>query len=166
MYERPGSFHLAGLEIITKGSEVWISKEATVGVIGRCRVPWKTALIVAHFWAVRALLAVRRELRWWRWRRCTGTWLGCRPLLGAVVLDHQILDAMLGGVICQITSTGTCCPAYTAVIRPQRYTELLLGSRVCGGGPKFCVTLENLALQTHCRGDKDTVIAKEAQSRL
>jgi len=84
--ERPGSFHLTCLEVVTECSEVWISKEATVGVVGRRCVAKKTPLIVADLRAIGALLAVRQERR--RRKRYAGTWLGCRPLLGAVVLAH------------------------------------------------------------------------------
>lgn len=84
----PGPFHLTGLEVVTKGSEVRVSKEATVGVVRRRRVAWKTALIVAHLRTVGAFLAIGQE-RWGCRRKWgAGTWLGCRPLLGAVVLAH------------------------------------------------------------------------------
>lgn len=56
---------------------------------------------------------------------------------------------MLGGVVRQVTPAGTSGPAYTAVVRSQRRAKLLLRSRVRGGGPKFGVTLEDLALQAH-----------------
>lgn len=88
MDEWPGSFHFTSLEVITKCSEVWVSKEATVGVVRWGCVAWKTSLIVADLRAIGAFLAVRQELRGRRrkWGACT--WLGCRPLFGAVVLAH------------------------------------------------------------------------------
>lgn len=48
MDEWPGSLHLAGLEVITEGSEVGVTKEATVRVVGWGCVTGKAALIVAH----------------------------------------------------------------------------------------------------------------------
>lgn len=86
--ERPSSFHLACLEVITKGSEVWISKEATVGVVRWRCVACKTALIVANFRAVGTLLTVGQVWRWWGRKRGAGARLGCGPFLGAVVLAH------------------------------------------------------------------------------
>ncbi|TNN43934.1 hypothetical protein EYF80_045871 [Liparis tanakae] len=73
--ERPGSFHLTRLEVVTKCSEVRIPEEATVGVVGRRRVAKKTPLVVADLGAVGALLAVGQERRRRRRKRCAGTWL-------------------------------------------------------------------------------------------
>lgn len=90
----PGALHLAGLEVIAEGTEVWVSKEAAVGVVGWRGMARKAAFVVTLLRPIGALLAVRLEL-WW-WSGGPGSRLSCRPLLGAVVLAHEILYAMLG----------------------------------------------------------------------
>lgn len=92
----PGALHLAGLEVIAEGTEVWVSKEAAVGVVGWRGMARKAAFVVTLLRPIGALLAVRLELWWWGWSGGPGSRLGCRSLLGAVVLTHEVLYAMLG----------------------------------------------------------------------
>lgn len=61
--ERPRPFHLACLEVIPEGPKVRVPKEAAVGVVGLSGAAGQAALVVAHFRAVGALLAVGLERR-------------------------------------------------------------------------------------------------------
>lgn len=155
--ERPGPLHLTRLEVIPERPQVGVPEEAAVGVVGRRRVAAEAALVVAHLRPVRALLAVgllllrRRRRQQRRGGRGVGAGLGRGPLPGAVVLAHQILDAMLGRVERQVPPAGPGGAAHAAVVRPQRRAELLLGAGARGGGPELGVTPEYLALQARCR---------------
>lgn len=94
MDKGPCSLNLAGLEVVAESTEVRVSKEATVGVVGWRGLAMKAAFVMTLLRPIGALLAVRLEL-WW-WSGGPGSRLSCRPLLGAVVLAHEILYAMLG----------------------------------------------------------------------
>lgn len=135
---------------------MWVPKEAAVGVVWRRAIAQEAALVVAHLRAVGALLAVGQQGgRRGRGRRA-GSWRGRGALLGAVVLAHQVLDAMLGRVVGQVAPAGPGGPAHAAVVGSQRRAELLFRSRVRGGGPKFRVAPEDLALQARCRRENKT----------
>lgn len=148
MDERPRPFHLAGLEVVPEGAQVGVPEEAAVGVVG----PGGAALVAADLRAVRALLAVGLHGRGQRGRLGAGARLRRGPLLGAVVLAHQVLDAMLGGVIRQVAPAGPRRAPHAAVVGAQRRAELLLLTGARGGGPEFRVAPEDLALQARCRG--------------
>ena len=55
----PGSLHFAGLEVIAESTEVRVSKEATVGVVGWRGLAMKAAFVMTLLWPIGALLAVR-----------------------------------------------------------------------------------------------------------
>lgn len=46
--ERPSPLYLAGLEVVTEGAKMWVSKEATVGVVGWSCMFGKAPLVVAY----------------------------------------------------------------------------------------------------------------------
>lgn len=155
MDEGPGSFHLARLKVIAEGPEMRVSEEATVGVVRRGRVTCQTALIVAHLRPVGTLLAVGHDWGRWRRRRGSGSRLERWPLLGAVLLVHKVLYAMLDGVIGQVAPAAPRQSAHAAFIHPQSRAVLLLPeSRVWGDCQIFSGALDYLALQTRCQEDK------------
>lgn len=140
MDERPRPFHLARLEVVPEGPQVRVSEEAAVRVVGLSGAARQAALVVADFRAVGALLAVGLERRGQGRQLGAGARLRRWPLLGAVVLAHEVLDAMLGGVVRQVAPAGTRRAADAAVVCSQRRAELLLLTRARGGGPKLRVT--------------------------
>ena len=153
--EGPGALHPAGLELVAEGAQVGIPEEAAVGVVVLRGVPGDAALVVAHLGPVGALLAVRgRRLGRRRWGGRVGPGRRGGALLGAVVLAHEVLDAVLRRVVRQVAAAGAGRPPHAAVVRPQRRAELLLPGRVGGGGPEVRVALEDLALQAGCGGGR------------
>lgn len=142
MDEGPGALHPTCLELIAERAQVGVPEEAAVGVVVLGGVARDAALVVAHLGAVRALLAVGGQqlgrqggLRG-RGRRRAGAGLRRGTLLGAVVLAHEVLDAMLRRVVGQVAPAGARRPPHTAVVRPQRRAELLLPPAVRGGRPE------------------------------
>lgn len=158
VYERPSPLHLAGLESVRESPEVGVPKEPAVGVVGGGRVLVKALLVVADLGAVGALLAVPGG-------QCPEAGLGRGAILGAVVLHHEIVYAMHGGVVGQVAPAGARGAAGAVRVGPQRRAELrrLLRAQVVRarrGRPELRVALEDLAWRCHCgRGERRGVSA-------
>lgn len=85
--------------------------------------------------------------------RCLGTWRCGRPLFGAVVLGHEVLDAVDGRMIHKIPTAGSCRPAGAAGIGAQGIAKgcVLVGAtQVECGGHVLGVAAQNLAVGTNC----------------
>ena len=155
--EGPGALHLAGLEAVCESPEVWVPEEAAVCVVGGGCAIVETLLIVADLRAVRALLAVP-----WR-RQCAQVRLRRGAILGAVVLAHEVLDAMDGRVVGQVAPAGAGRAPRAQGVCAQRGTEL--GGVVRGwcvaarcGAPELRVALEDLARGSGCEGGKGCIV--------
>lgn len=157
VYERPSPLHLAGLESVCESPEVGVPEEPAVGIVGGGRVFVKALLVVADFGAVGSLLAVPGG-------QCPEAGLGCGAILGAVVLHHEIVYAMHGGMVGQVTSAGAGGAAGAVGVGTQRRAKFgcLLCAQVVGarrGRPELRVALEDLAWRRHCkRGGKRKVV--------
>lgn len=113
----------------------------------------KALLIVADFGAVRALLAIPGG-------QCPEAGLGRGAILGAVVLHHEIVYAMHGGVVGQVTPAGAGGAAGAVRVGTQRCAKFrrLLRAQVVGarrGCPELRVALEDLAWRCHCGGGEE-----------
>lgn len=149
VYERPSPLHLAGLESVCESPEVGVPEEPAVGVVGSGRVFVKALLVVADFGAVGALLAIPGG-------QCPEAGLGRGTILGAVVLHHEIVYAMHGGVVGQVAPAGAGSAAGAVRVGTQCRAKFrrLLRAQVVGarcGRPELRVALENLAWRRHCR---------------
>lgn len=141
--ERPGPLDFACLEAVRKRPQVGVSKQPTVGVVGAQGVFVEATFIVAALGAVRALLAVtpgqRGEAR-----------LGGGPIFGAVVLGHEIIDAVDCRVVEKVSPAGASRVVGAEGIGTQGSAELRSilsgrGLRPRGCGQKFRVALHDLA---------------------
>jgi hypothetical protein len=94
IYEWPGPFHFASLEVILESSKVRIAEQATKKVTGRVLVPspvfsgFCMAVIVTR---VMGHFGVRR---------------GCGSILGTVPLAHEVTDTQHSRMIYQIATAG------------------------------------------------------------
>ena len=50
--ERPSPLYLAGLEVVTEGAKMWVSKEATVGVVGWSCISVRKYLLMIYFFSL------------------------------------------------------------------------------------------------------------------
>lgn len=146
--ERPGALHLARLEVVGERAQVWVAEEAAVGVVGGCGVARQAAFIVAQFWPVAVFYVRQGRQRWDRglFRGCN--WHSCGALLGAVVLVHATVNAMLGQVEGQVASAGPGSPTHAAAVGPQRCAELhiRLRLRTSRSSPEILVAFEDFTL--------------------
>lgn len=147
VYERPSPLHLARLESVRESPEVRIPEEPAVGVVGGGRVLVEALLVVADLGAVRALLAVPGG-------QGPEAGLGRGAILGAVVLHHEVVDAVHGRVVGQVSPAGAGRAAGAVRVGPERRAELgrLLRARLVRarrGRPELRVALEDLAWRRH-----------------
>jgi len=159
VYEWPSPLHLAGLESVRESPEVGVPEEPAVGIVGGSRVFVEALLVVADLGAVGPLLAVPGG-------QCPESGLGRGAILGAVVLHHEIVYAMHGGVVGQVAAARAGGAAGAVRVGAQRRAEFrrLLHAQVVGarrGRPELRVALEDLAWRRHCgrRGERKVVNA-------
>lgn len=92
--ERPGALHSASVEVIMESADMGVPESRAVLVAGGLAVlVEKALLIVADIERLEALMVGGRG---------PGSGRRCGTLLGAVVLDHEVLDAVDGGVVGQV----------------------------------------------------------------
>lgn len=94
IYEWPGPFHFACLEVILESSKVRIAEQATKKVAGRVLAlsPGLSGSCVAVI-----VTGVMRHFRVGR---------RCRPILGTVPLAHEVTDAQHSRMVHQVTTAG------------------------------------------------------------
>lgn len=128
VYERPGTLYCTCLELVIKCADMRVPKHPTVQVLRGPALPLHKPLLIEA--------SVPRERG-----QGQGPRLSCGPCFGAAVLDEQVLDALHGRVIRQVSTTCSGRPLGAESIGSQ-------GAAVAGISPILTPTSSDTHLQS------------------